>query len=98
MELKDLKNKLKKCQPYFTEKDLINKLYFSEETNGDGQNIERWIFFYAFIRKLSDNAIAIRLGFLAKQTVNKRIKKIINENKFLIEEFLSNYSQNVDKI
>ncbi len=89
----DVRNRLKKCQPYFIEKELIDILYFSEEINSEGQNIERWIFFYAFVRKLSATSIGIRLGY-SKQTINTRINKIINENLFLIEEFLTKHLTN----
>lgn len=86
----DVRNKLKKCQPYFIDKELIPKLYFSEEIDNNGQNIEQWIFFYAFVRKLSDTAIGIRLGY-TRQTINIRTKKIINRNLFIIEDFLAKY-------
>ena len=87
----DVRSKLKKCQPYFIEKEgLIDKLYLSDETNSEGQNIEYWIFFYAFIRKLSDTAIGIRMGY-TRQTIFLRTKKIIDRNLFIIEDFLTKY-------
>ena len=91
----DIRSKLKKCQPYFIEKDgLIDRLYLSEEINTEGQNIEKWIFFYAFVRKLSDTAIGIRMGY-TRQTIYLRTKKIIERNLYIIEEFLTKYLTNI---
>ena len=81
--MNEIKNKLKKCQSYFIEKDLMPKLYLK-----DDNDIEYWIFFYSFVRKLSDKAIGIRLGYYTSQAINKRCTKIINNNKAIITDFL----------
>lgn len=83
MDEKTIKNKLKKCQPYFVEKDLFPKLYFNEERLEQ----ERWIFKYSFIRKLSDVSIGIRLGYTS-QNIHYITKCILYANKNIIEEFL----------
>ena len=83
--MKDLRAKLKKCQPYFIERDLLPKLYFKEDEN----NTEFWIFKYAFIRRLTDVSIGIRLG-CTKQNIHYKIKGILQSNQSLIEEFLCN--------
>lgn len=57
--MNEIRLKLKKCQPYFIEHDLLPKIYFKEDKN----NTEYWIFFYSFIRRLSDEAIGARLGY-----------------------------------
>ena len=83
--MKDLRAKLKKCQPYFIERDLLPKLYFKEDEN----NTEFWIFKYAFIRRLTDVSIGIRLGY-TKQNIHYKIKGILQSNQSLMEEFLCN--------
>ena len=94
MEAKEIRNKLKKCQPYLIQRDLLPKLFFKEEDNdlldeyGNKKETEYWIFFYAFIRKLTDLAIGVRLGY-TPQNINKRTIKIIKNNYSLIETFLS---------
>lgn len=94
MELTKIRNKLKKCQPYFIEKDLLPKLYFKEEKNndilneyGEQKDTEYWIFYYSFIRKLTDKSIGIRLNYTA-QNVHRRCLIIIKNNLFLINNFL----------
>ena len=84
------RTRLKKCQPYFIEKELIDKLYLSDEVNAEGQKIEYWIFFFAFIRRLSDTAIGIRLGY-TRQGIFLRTNKIIEKNLYLIEKFLKEH-------
>jgi hypothetical protein len=84
MELKDLKNKLKKCQPYFIEKELLPCLYFSEEQ----YDKEYWTFVYAFLRRLSDTAISIRLGYTSAN-IHYIIKNILKTNKYIIETFIT---------
>ena len=81
--MKKLKNRLKKCQPYFIEKDLLPKLYFKEEM-GDK---EYWIFKYSFIRRLSDVSIGVRLGYTS-QNIHYLTKNILKANESIIEEFL----------
>ena len=84
--MRNLRTELKNSQPYFIERDLIDKLYFKE----DEKNSEYWIFFYSFIRGLSDEAIGIRLGNYDRYQIYRRTIKILETNKCLIEEFLSN--------
>lgn len=83
MEITEIKSKLKKCQPYFIEKDLLPQLYFKE----DIEEKEYWIFVYAFIRRLSDVSIGIRLGY-TNQNIHYIIKNIISSNYSIIEKFL----------
>lgn len=86
--MKNLKNRLKRCQPYFIEKDLLPKLYFNEERKEQ----EEWIFRYSFIRHLSDVSIGIRLGYTS-QNIHYIIKNILWANQTLIKEFLA--TQNI---
>lgn len=88
------KNKLKKCQPYFIERDLLPKLYFKEERieelkdcYGDEKDIEYWIFYYTFIRRLTAKSIGIRLNY-TPQNVFNRLNNIIESNLYLITDFL----------
>lgn len=93
MEAKIIRNKLKRCQPYFIKKDLLPNLFFKEEESnildeyGNKKETEYWIFFYAFVRRLSDVSIGVRLGY-TQQWINKKITKIILNNYYLIEQFL----------
>ena len=88
MEITQIKNKLKKCQPYFIEKDLLPQLYFRE----DIEEKEYWVFKYAFIRRLSDVSIGVRLGY-TKQNIHYIIKKILQANYSIIENFI--FTQNI---
>jgi len=94
MEAKIIRNKLKKCQPYFVEKELLPLMYFKEDknelidNNQERKETEYWIFYYSFIRKLTDEAIGVRLGY-TQQGINKRALAIIGANFSLIEKFLS---------
>lgn len=81
--MREIKNRLKKCQPYFIEKDLFPKLYFNEERLEQ----EKWIFKYSFIRHLTDVSISIRLGY-TRQNIHYIIKNILRSNQAIIEEFL----------
>ena len=87
MELKDIKNKLKQCQPYFIEKDLLPTLYFNEEYKEQ----EYWSFVYAFLRRLTDTSIGIRLGYTS-QNIHYIIKRIIKSNESIIINFLHNHN------
>ena len=87
--MNNLKYKLKRCQPYFIEKELIPNLYFKE----DEKELQYWIFFYSFIRKLSDEAISIRLGTYGRNSVNKKLLYIIHTNEYLITDFISKHYQ-----
>lgn len=88
MEITQIRNKLKKCQPYFIEKDLLPQLYFRE----DIEEKEYWVFKYAFIRRLSDVSIGVRLGY-TKQNIHYIIKKILQANYSIIENFI--FTQNI---
>lgn len=83
--MRELRNRLKQEQSYLIEKDLIPKLYFKE----DKENTEYWVFFYAFVRKLTDLSISVRLGY-SQQAISKKVHKILKNNKTLIETFLDN--------
>ena len=93
MIAKDIRARLKKCQPYFIEKELLPNLYFKEEEsdlideNGNKRDVEYWIVKYAFMKKLSDEAIGVRLGFEGI-TIYKRTLKLIERNLAVIENFL----------
>ena len=99
MVAKDIRARLKKCQPYFIEKELLPNLYFKEEEcdkllddNGNKRDVEYWIVKYAFMRKLSDEAIGIRLGF-ESLTIYRRTLKFIERNLAIIEEFLARHDK-----
>lgn len=85
--MKKIKSRLKQCQPYFIEKDLLPKLYFNEER----EEQEKWIFKYSFIRHLSDVSIGIRLGYTS-QNIYYITKSILKANQSLIEDFLSTHN------
>lgn len=84
--MKEIRTKLKKCQPYFIERDLLPKLYFREDEN----NTEYWIFKYYFITQLTQLSISIRLDY-SKQNINYLLHRILKRNHALIEEFLDNH-------
>lgn len=86
--MENLRNKLKDCQPYFIEKELLPSLYFKEDEN----DTEYWIFKYSFITRLSTLAIGVRLGY-SRQHILVKLKQIIKANKSLIEKFLQEYSK-----
>lgn len=83
--MREIRTRLKKCQPYFIEKDLLPRLYFKE----DKKDTEYWIFKYIFINHLSELCISIRLDF-SRQTINYKLNKILERNHAIIEEFLAN--------
>lgn len=85
--MNDIKYKLKRCQPFFIEKELIPNLYFKESE----KDLQYWIFFYSFVRRLSDEAISIRVETYSRVSINKKLTYIIETNKSLIEDFLSKY-------
>ena len=58
-------------------------MYFKE----DMEEKEYWAFKYAFIRKLSDVSIGVRLGYTS-QNIYYILKNIIKTNKGVIEQFL----------
>ena len=86
----NLRSKLKKCEPYFIQHELLPKLYFKE----DKEETEYWIFFYYFIRKLNYRAIGRRLGF-DHSTIAYKLNKILMTNNTIIEEFI--FQQNSNK-
>lgn len=97
MEILEIKNKLKKSQPYLIQRDLLPKMFFKEdrvkrETLHNelvSKETEYWIFFYSFIRKLPDVSIGVRLNY-TPQNIHKKTLSIIKNNLFLIEDFLKN--------
>lgn len=82
--IKDLRIRLKRCEPYLIERDLLPKLYFKE----DNRDTEKWIFKYAFIYKHTDETISIRLDYYSRQAINRKMQHILESNRTLIEEFL----------
>lgn len=94
----ELKRALAKCQPYFIEKELLPRMYFREEMNeritdcyGNKKDVEYWIFYYTFIRRLTQTCIGVRLDF-SQQNIHKRLMSILKANSFLIENFLKSYA------
>lgn len=79
-EQKKIRAKLKKSEPYRIEKELLPELFFKNET-------EQWIFFYAFCRRLSDEAIGVRV-YLDKTNVYRKELQIIKNNLSKITHFL----------
>ena len=77
---KEIRAKLKKSEPYRIEKELLPELFFKDEN-------EQWIFFYAFCRRLSDEAIGIRV-YLDKTDVYRKELQIIENNLSKITHFL----------
>lgn len=97
MEIIRIKNKLKRCQPYFIEKELMPKLYLKKDKSdlmlddfGHQREIEYWIFKYIFIFHASEKNIAIRLNY-SQQSVSIKLRKILERNKYLINNFLVKY-------
>lgn len=85
--MRELKNRLKKCQPYYIDKDLLPNLYFRE----DREEIEKWVFVYSFIRKLPDVSIGIRLGYTSQNIYHIKLD-ILKANKDLINNFLFDHN------
>lgn len=90
--MNEIRKQLKNCQPYFIEHELLPKIYFKEDNN----KTEYWIFFYSFIRRLSDEAIGIRLGY-DSSTIYRKTFKIIKNNLRIITDFLDNTNNNMQK-
>lgn len=83
MNTKEIRSKLKNYQPYYIEKELMPFLYYKEAT----KELEYWVFLYSFVRKLSDEAIGVRLGYNRKSVYNMALR-IIENNLDLIVKFL----------
>ena len=62
------------------EKELLPELFFKNET-------EQWIFFYAFCRRLNDEAIGVRV-YLDKTNIYRKELQIIENNLSKITHFL----------
>lgn len=97
MEITKIKNKLRKCQPYLIERDLLPKLYFKQDecdklldSYGHKRETEYWIFKYIFILHTNELNIAIRLNY-SQQMISYKLQQIIERNETLITEFLVNY-------
>lgn len=88
--MKNIRKNLKDCEPYFIQYNLLSKLYFKE----DKEEIEYWIFFYYFIRKLNYRAIGARLGY-DHSTIAYKLNKILVRNKTIIKNFI--FQQNSNK-
>ena len=84
MQVTEIKNKLRECQPYHIEHNLIPKLYFKEDKN----NCYYWIFFYAYVRQLNETSIGVRVGY-ERHTISRKLSFIIKSNISLIKEFLN---------
>lgn len=81
--MRELKNRLRQCQPYYIERDLLPNLYFRE----DREEIEKWVFVYSFIRRLPDVSIGVRLGYTSQNIYHIKLD-ILKTNKDLINSFL----------
>jgi hypothetical protein len=86
--MQNLRTELKRCQPYFIEKELLPKLYFKE----DEKNTEYWVFKYSFITRISDEAIGVRLGY-TRQHIYCITKNILQANKCLVTNFLETFNK-----
>lgn len=84
--MEDLRSRLKNCQPYWIEKELLPNLYFVPSEN----DIEYWIFKYYFVTRLNTLAIGVRVGY-TRQHVLSKLKDIIRNNEELIKQFLELY-------
>ena len=81
MNCKEIRLILKKMHPNKV-RELRPLLWFEDET-------QEWVFEYSFIKKLSDESIAYRLGFVDRQTIYKKALRIISLNYEIIEHFLT---------
>ena len=86
--MNEIRIRLKHCEPYFIEHELLPLMYFKESEN----KTEYWIFFYSFIRWLSDEAIGVRLGY-SRQHILNLTKNIIKSNLTMIKNFLQNHNK-----
>ena len=81
MNCKEIRLILKKMHPNKI-RELKNLVWFENDN-------QKWVFEYFFIKKLSDESIAYRLGFVDRQTIYKKALKIISLNYEIIEHFLT---------
>lgn len=82
--MNELRSNLRKCQPYFIEKDLMPQLYLKE----DEKKTEHWIFKYYFCYHLPDITIAMRTDLYTRSVVTRRLNKILERNRAIIENFI----------
>lgn len=71
---------LKNVEPYKIEQELYPNLFYKTE-------IDKWIFFYSFCRRLNDISIGYRVG-LERSQVYRRTITIIKDNLTCIIKFL----------
>ena len=81
MNCKETRLILKKMHPNKV-RELKNLVWFEDEN-------QKWVFEYSFIKKLSEESIAYRLGFVDRQTIYKKALRIISLNYEIIEHFLT---------
>lgn len=81
MNCKEIRLILKKMHPNKI-RELKNLVWFEDEN-------QKWVFEYSFIKKLSEESIAYRLGFVDRQTIYKKALRIISLNYEIIEHFLT---------
>lgn len=81
MNCKEIRLILKKMHPNKV-RELKNLVWFEDDN-------QKWVFEYSFIKKLSDESIAYRLGFVDRQTIYKKALRIISLNYEIIEHFLT---------
>ena len=80
MDSKEIRLILKKMHPNKV-REIKNLVWFEDDN-------QKWVFEYSFIKKLSDESIAYRLGFVDRQTIYKKALRIISLNYEIIEHFL----------
>ena len=81
MNCKEIRLILKKMHPNKV-RELKNLVWFEDDN-------QKWVFEYSFIKKLSDESLAYRLGFVDRQTIYKKALRIISLNYEIIEHFLT---------
>ena len=81
MNCKEIRLILKKMHPNKV-REIKNLVWFEDDN-------QKWVFEYSFIKKLSDESIAYRLGFVDRQTIYKKALIIICLNYEIIEHFLT---------
>ena len=81
MNCKEIRLILKKMHPNKV-REIKNLVCFEDDN-------QKWVFEYSFIKKLSDESLAYRLGFVDRQTIYKKALRIISLNYEIIEHFLT---------